>query len=157
MSGLSEALARVAETADRLSHLSQRAYRNPYTLVDWPATVEPERDWFSTPEYVSLRGTALWADLPEPARRRVAFHEAAGFYSLNIHGEKSLMQGLAARLYRGDLLEFSGYLHHFLDEENKHSVYFGGFCTRYARVHRSRQPAFATPRPRDVDDFLFFA
>jgi hypothetical protein len=42
------------------------------------------------------------------------------------------MQGLAARLYRKDLLGVASYLHHFLDEENKHSVYFGGFCTRYA-------------------------
>jgi hypothetical protein len=157
MSALGVALAEVSETADRLSRLSRRTYQNPYTQVDWPTEVQPDRDWFSTPEYVSLHGTRVWAELDEPARRRVAFHEAAGFYSLNIHGEKALMQGLAARLYRSDLAECTDYLHHFLDEENKHSVYFGGFCTRYARVHRSRQPGFGTERPRDLDDFLFFA
>ncbi|HCT76157.1 MAG TPA: AurF domain containing protein [Micromonosporaceae bacterium] len=157
MSALQTAVAQAAQTSQRLSRLSQRAYQNPYLHVEWPATVQPERDWFSTPEYGSLHGTPLWSELDAPARRRVAFHEAAGFYSLNIHGEKSLMQGLAARLYRSDLVEITGYLHHFLDEENKHSVYFGGFCTRYAKVYRSRQVAFVTPRPRDVDDFLFFA
>ena len=156
-SALAIALARVSQTSDRLSLLSVRAHQNPYTLVDWPAAVDPEQDWFSSPEYVSLHGTPMWADLDEPARRRVAFHEAAGFYSLNIHGEKALIQGLAARLYRSDLAGSAGYLHHFLDEENKHSVYFGGFCTRYAQVYRSRQPSFATDRPRDVDDLLFFA
>ncbi|NUT22759.1 MAG: AurF domain containing protein [Hamadaea sp.] len=156
MSVLAAALAEVAPTADRLSRLSQRAYQNPYA-VDWPSTVEPEADWFGSPEYVSLFGTPAWSELDEKGRRRLAFHEAAGFYSLNIHGEKSLMQGLAARLYRSDLTEFTGYLHHFLDEENKHSVYFGGFCTRYARVHRARQLAFTADRPRDVADFLFFA
>lgn len=157
MSALATALAQVSETADRLSRLSARGHQNPYTLVDWPSAVDPERDWFSTPEYVSLHGTAVWAGLDDRARRRVAFHEAAGFYSLNIHGEKTLIQGLAARLYRSDLAGSAGYLHHFLDEENKHSVYFGGFCTRYARIYRSRQAPWRTDRPRDVDDFLFFA
>lgn len=157
MSALATALAEVSQTADRLSRLSAKAHQNPYTLVDWPSAVDPERDWFSTPEYVSLYGTPVWDGLDDTARRRLAFHEAAGFYSLNIHGEKSLIQGLAARLYRSDLAGAAGYLHHFLDEENKHSVYFGGFCTRYARVYRSRQASFGTDRPRDVDDLLFFA
>jgi len=157
MSALGDALAEVSQTARRLSQLSRRTYQNPYILFEWPDAVEPERDWFSTPEYVSLYGTPVWAGLAEPARHRVAFHEAAGFYSLNIHGEKSLMQGLAARLYRGDLVDVADYLHHFLDEENKHSVYFGGFCTRYARVHRTRQASFGTDRSHDIDDFLFFA
>jgi hypothetical protein len=157
VSALGAALAEVSETSARLSQLSRRTYQNPYTQVDWPEAVEPERDWFGTPEYVSLYGTARWADLDEPARRRLAFHEAAGFYSLNIHGEKALMQGLAARLYRSDLADSADYLHHFLDEEHKHSVYFGGFCTRYARVHRSRLASFAIERDRDIDDFLFFA
>jgi hypothetical protein len=49
------------------------------------------------------------------------------------------------------------YLHHFLDEENKHSIYFGGFCTRYAKLYRSRQPSLGGQYPRDVGDFLFFA
>jgi hypothetical protein len=159
MSGLRAALAEVAPTSQRLSRLSRRAYQNPYTQVEWPEGVEPERDWFSTPEYLSLYGTPVWTELDEPARRRLAFHEAAGFYSLNIHGEKSLIQGLAARLYRSDVVEVADYLHHFLDEENKHSIYFGGFCTRYARVYRSRQlpSGFGQARGRDVDDLLFFA
>jgi len=157
-SALSTALVQVSKTTARLSHQSRRRYQNPYVhMQQWPATVDPQARWFTTPEYVSLYGTALWTALDEPARRRVAFHEAAGFYSLNIHGEKALIQGLAARLYRSDLAGITDYLHHFLDEENKHSVYFGGFCTRYARVHRSRQIAFGSDCPRDVDDFLFFA
>lgn len=148
----------VAAAASRLSQVSRHSYQNPYTALDWPRAVDPEADWFATPEYVSLAGTPAWEALPEPGRKRLAFCEAANFYSLNIHGEKSLMAGLAERLYRKDMLEVADYLHHFLDEENKHSIFFGGFCTRYARVYRSRQ--FAIERaelPRDVADFLFFA
>ncbi|MEV5510654.1 diiron oxygenase [Streptomyces orinoci] len=156
---LAEALASLGPTVERLSRLSQRSYQNPYTAVEWPAEVRPEEEWFGSPEYLSLYGTEFWERLDEAARRRLAFHEAANFYSLNIHGEKGLMQGLAERLYRKDLLDVAGYLHHFLDEENKHSIYFGGFCTRYAKVYRSRQFSFEESRderPRDVEDFLFF-
>lgn len=155
---LRDALTALGETSARLSHLSERSYQNPYTTVEWPEAVHPERDWFSTPEYLSLYGTAIWPDMDERTRRLLAFQEATNFYSLNIHGEKALMQGLAARLYRRDLMDVADYLHHFLDEENKHSIYFGGFCTRYAQVYRTRQVALERDRPpREVDDFLFFA
>jgi len=154
---LRDAIASLQETSQRLSHLSERSYQNPYTALQWPEQVEPERDWFSSPELLSVYGTRVWDRLDEPARRRLAFYEAVNFYSLNIHGEKGLMQGLAGRLYRRDLADVSDYLHHFLDEENKHSILFGGFCTRYARVYSTRQVAFNSKRPRDVEDFLFFA
>jgi hypothetical protein len=148
----------VTAVAGRLSRVSAHAYQNPYTALTWPDSVDPGSDWFATPEYVSLAGTAQWAALPEPDRKRLAFHEAVNFYSLNIHGEKSLMAGLAERMYRKEMLGVSGYLHHFLDEENKHSIFFGGFCTRYAHIYRSRQFAVEDGQlPRDVGDFLFFA
>ena len=154
---LRDAIESLSDTAARLSHLSERSYQNPYTAVAWPDAVDPERDWFSSPELLSVYGTPLWDNLDQPARRRLAFFEAANFYSLNIHGEKSLMQGLAGRLYRKDLADVADYLHHFLDEENKHSIFFGGFCTRYARIYRTRQVAWTESRPREVEDFLFFA
>ncbi|MCW2879721.1 MAG: hypothetical protein JWQ95_3821 [Sphaerisporangium sp.] len=153
---LKKELASLAETTERLSRLSRRSYQNPYSAVEWPATARPEDEWFSSPEYLSLYGTPEWEKLDDPGRKRLAFYEAVNFYSLNIHGEKGLMEGLAARLYRKDLLEISEYLHHFLDEENKHSIYFGGFCTRYAKVYRSRQLPVAEKPPREVDDLLFF-
>lgn len=144
---LRDAIESLSDTAARLSHLSQRSYQNPYTAVAWPDAVDPERDWFSSPELLSVYGTPLWDNLDQPARRRLAFFEAANFYSLNIHGEKSLMQGLAGRLYRKDLADVADYLHHFLDEENKHSIFFGGFCTRYARIYRTRQVAWTESGP----------
>jgi hypothetical protein len=154
---LAQALDSLSDTVHRLSALSERDYQSPYTAMEWPATVDPEGTWYSSPELISLYGTPLYEELSEKARRRLSFHEAANFYSLNIHGEKTLMRGLAARLYRKDLMEVAPYLHHFLDEENKHSVYFGRFCTRYARIYPSRQLEFQNTAPRDIDDFLFFA
>lgn len=155
-SRLREAVAALDDTADRLAVLSRRHYHNPYE-VSWPEAIDPAGNWCTAPELTSLYGTPLWDGLAEPARRRLAFFEAVNFFSLNIHGEKALMAGLASRLYRPDLACIAEYLHHFLDEENKHSVYFGGFCRRYAHIYRSRQVAFPSPFSAEQDDFLFFA
>lgn len=156
-SRLREAVASLDDTVDRLASLSRRNYHNPYEAA-WPQAVDPEGSWYTTPELTSLYGTSVWDGLAEPARRRLSFFEAVNFFSLNIHGEKMLMAGLASRLYRPDLAGIADYLHHFLDEENKHSVYFGGFCRRYARIYRSRQVEFpGSPFTAEQDDFLFFA
>lgn len=154
---LRESISAMAGTVGRLTEQSRARYRNPYEAVAWPDAVDPEQDWFFTPELTSLHATRHEIAADDPRARRHAFHEAANFFSLNIHGEKSLMAGLASRIYRSDLMEVSDYLHHFLDEENKHSVYFGGFCRRYARVYRSRHVPFTETADRSVSDFLFFS
>ncbi|HUP70097.1 MAG TPA: diiron oxygenase [Acidimicrobiales bacterium] len=80
------------------------------------------------------------------------------FYSLNIHGEKALIEGLAVRLYVPALEEVSEYLHHFLDEENKHSIWFGTFCMRYAgRIYPDRKVSFPREYAEGEEDLLFFA
>ena len=50
---LRDAIASLSGTAARLSHLSQRSYQNPYTALAWPEAVDPERDWFSSPELLA--------------------------------------------------------------------------------------------------------
>jgi hypothetical protein len=154
---LREAIAAMSGTVERLSELSREKYANPYEAVDWPESIDPAADWFFAPELSSLYGTPYWASLDDAGAHMLAFEEAANFFSLNIHGEKALMEGLATRLYRPDLADIVDYLHHFLDEENKHSVYFGGFCRRYARVYRSRHVPFSGTPEREVSDLLFFA
>ncbi len=50
------------------------------------------------------------------------------------------------------------YLHHFLDEENKHSIWFGTFCNRYAgKVYPDRKIDFPREYADGEEDFLFFA
>jgi len=156
-SGLQQALSSLGDTVSRLSELSRRHYSSPYEIT-WPEEISDEDGWCTSPELTSLHGTPCWDALDDRSRRRLAFFEAANFFSLNIHGESELMAGLAVRLYRPDLETVADYLHHFLDEENKHSIYFGGFCRRYARVYRSRQVSFPGSRfAADQEDFLFFA
>jgi len=149
----------MAELVETLSESSRRNFRNIYEYLEWPAAVSPEDDWFTSPELVSLYGTEIWGRLPEAARKRLAFWEAVNFYSLNIRGETMLMRGLAERLYQADKSVLAPYIHHFLDEENKHCVLFGTFCTRYAgKVYEDRKIWRADRSYEEgEEDLLFFA
>lgn len=150
-------MADLAATARRLSELSVRDYRSPYDGIDWPETVDRQQ-WFTSPELISLYATPMWDSLTDEGRKELSFWEAVNFCSLNIHGEKALMQGLAARLYAPQPAEVSDYLHHFLDEENKHSVWFGRFCLQYAgRVYPERKVSFPREYAAGEEDFLFYA
>lgn len=147
----------LAATASRLSASSRRSYQNPYEAISWPETVD-RAQWFTSPELISIFGTPLWDGLDETQRRELSFWEAVNFYSLNIHGEKALIEGLASRLYGPGLEEVCEYLHHFLDEENKHSVWFGTFCRRYAgRIYPDRKVGFPQEYAEGEEDLLFFA
>ena len=147
----------LAETVARLSASSRRNYQNPYETITWPESlVRPL--WCTSPELISIHGTAWWDALDEPRRQELSFWEAVNFFSLNIHGERALIEGLAHRLYRPGLEETAEYLHHFLDEENKHSVWFGTFCLRYAgKIYADRKVAFPGDGAEGEEDFLFFA
>nr|MDQ3642150.1 diiron oxygenase [Actinomycetota bacterium] len=147
----------LADTVRRLSASSRKAYLNPYEAIVWPDELARDQ-WFTSPELVSLYGTPCWDELDEPAQKALSFWEAVNFYSLNIHGEKFLMEGLAHRLYQPGMEEVAEYLHHFLDEENKHSVWFGTFCTRYGgKVYADRKVAFPREYADGEEDLLFFA
>jgi hypothetical protein len=147
----------LSDTVRKLSASSRRTYQNPYQAISWPDDLD-RRQWYTTPELISLYGTRFWHELSDERRRELSFWEAVNFYSLNIHGEKMLMEGLVRRLYRPGMEEVSEYLHHFLDEENKHSVWFGTFCTRYAgKVYPDRKVVFPRDYADGEEDFLFFS
>jgi hypothetical protein len=141
----------------KLCSTSVRDYINPYAYLEWPENMEIEQ-WYTSPELISLYGTPAYERLSEADRKRLSFYEAINFFSLNIHGEKSLIEGLAQRLYRKGNDTVSPYIHHFLDEENKHMLYFGGFCMRYAgKVYPDRKMVFARQYAPGEEDVLFFA
>jgi hypothetical protein len=151
------ASADLQATVRALSRASRRQYRNPYDSLRWPEAIG-EDAWCFSPELLSLHGTAAYEAMGEAERRRLAFLEAVNFFSLNVHGERSLVEGLSRRLYTRSHLEASGYLHHFLDEENKHMVLFGEFCLRYAgKVYPDRHLAVPREYEPGEEDVLFFA
>jgi len=140
----------------RLCVQSVREYQPPFVFTGWPEDVD-RRQWFTSPELISLRGLDIWDDLSPEQQRLVSFWEAVNFFSANIHGEAVLMQGIVSRMYGPDNADVTPYLHHMLDEENKHSVYFARFCLRYAgKVYPDRMLSLGTD-PDDAAEFLFYA
>lgn len=145
------------DVVTKLCAASRKSAIDPYSKLDWPEALDREQ-WFMSPELTSLHGTGSYEGLSEAGRQRLSFFEAVNFFSLNIHGEKALVEGLARRLYLREHGTISPYLHHFLDEENKHMVYFGGFCTRYGGgIYPDRKMAFPREYAEGEEDFLFFA
>jgi P-aminobenzoate N-oxygenase AurF len=147
----------LALTVEQLHTSSVRNFVNPYTFLDWPALIDPSA-WYTSPELVSLYGTDVWAGLDDTTRKRLAFCEAINFFSLNVYGERQQMEGLARRLYAGDNHHISKYLHHFLDEENKHNVVFAEFCLKYAgKLYPHRSLSLHREYAVSEEDLLFFA
>ncbi|MEB3222723.1 MAG: diiron oxygenase [Candidatus Sericytochromatia bacterium] len=143
--------------AEKLSTLSEQAPRVEARSLAWPATFDPEA-WAFAPGLSALAGHPALAGLDEAARKRLAFFEAVNFFSLNINGERALIEGLARRCYRPETSDITGYLHHFLEEESQHMRIFGEFCLRYAgKVYPDRKVVFPRNHAAGEEDFLFWA
>lgn len=149
-------MEKFAKMIEKLCEASRRDYANPYDLK-WPETLDRDQ-WFFAPELLSIHGTDVYEKLSEIDKKRLSFYEAVNFFSLNIHGEKPLTEGLARRLYSKRNISLSSYLHHFLDEENKHMIYFAGFCFRYAsKIYPDKKMSIPQEYAPGEEDFLFFA
>ena len=119
------------ELAPKLSTASIRKAWDVYSAFDWPETL-PEDAWYMSPELISIYGTPYWESLTEAQQKKLSFTEICNFFSLVLQGERPLVQGLTHRLYlKKTEPEVSRYLHHFIDEENKHMVMFGTFLYKY--------------------------
>ncbi|HET7794050.1 MAG TPA: diiron oxygenase [Rhizobacter sp.] len=146
-----------SQIAVRLSKASCKKFYDVYNSFDWPAELQ-EGAWCMPPELISLYGTPAYEALDEPTRQRLSLYELANLFSLVLQGERLLVQGLAHRLYStSNNREITEYLHHFLDEENKHMVMFGEFCHRYAgKVYPEKKLALPREYAKGEEEVVFF-
>ncbi|HWO19642.1 MAG TPA: diiron oxygenase [Kofleriaceae bacterium] len=121
----------VGEILEVLCAASRRRYQNPYTAIAWPDALAGAAYVYFSPELSSLDGLPAYTALPEEQRRRAGLFEIGGYFSLTLHGEQRLMAGVLRLLYRSSVRAYSDYLHHLIDEENKHMVYFAEFSRRF--------------------------
>ncbi len=147
-----------SQLAVRLSRASCRKFYDVYNAFDWPERLQ-EGAWCMPPELISLYGTPTWDTLDETTRLKLSLHEVANMFSLILQGERILVQGLAHRLYSTSHdREITEYLHHFLDEENKHMVMFGEFCNRYiGKVYPEKKLPIPKEMDRGQQEVVFFS
>lgn len=119
------------QIAHRLTGMSRDQFWNVYTEFEWPEALSGER-YCMPAELISIHGTELWESLDEAARLKLSLYECGNLFSLTLQGERPLVAGLSDRLYSKRLSEAATeYMHHFIDEENKHMVMFGLFNHKY--------------------------
>ncbi|WP_394824902.1 diiron oxygenase [Pendulispora albinea] len=141
----------------KLSQRSVVRYTNPHTRFEWPDRAPPDRLAMS-PGLSMLAGHPLLAELSDEQRWRLHLQEAVHFFSLNIAGERELLTGLVQRLYKGACATVAEYMHHFVHEENAHSVVFSRFCMSYGGVvYPDPQIRFGRDPHPGEEDILFFA
>lgn len=146
----------MSQVAKKLTAQSIKGFYNPFTHIQFPDELDRKR-WFTSPELISIFGTPEWEALNEEQRQALSFFETINFFSLNIHGEKSLLEGLTRRLYESENSDVTDYIHHFIDEENKHMYFFGTFCEKYAgKIYPDRKIVFPREYVPGEEEFLFF-
>jgi hypothetical protein len=140
-----DAVPAVDELLENLCAASRKQFVNPYTIFSWPDTLDGSK-WAMAPELVSLAGMPEWEALPEQTQKRLSLLELANFFSLTLHGEKTLVERVVRFLYRRSYEEATRYLQHFIEEELQHITYFGEFCQRYAgKVYPDRHVSAGAP------------
>ncbi|HUF80753.1 MAG TPA: diiron oxygenase, partial [Burkholderiales bacterium] len=146
-----------AELATRLTGASRRKAWDVYSAFDWPAALDGTL-WCLPPELISIHGTPYYDNLDEPQKKRLGLFEIGNFFSLVLQGERPLVQGLVHRLYlRSSGREITDYLHHFVDEENKHMVMFGEFCHRYiGKVYPEKKIVLGREYSKGEEEVAFF-
>ena len=143
--------------AARLTQASRRKLWDVYSQFSWPEQLDATK-WAMPPELVSIHGTEAWDRLGDEQRRRLSLYELGNFFSLVLQGERPLVQGLVHRLYARDGgREITDYLHHFIDEENKHMVMFGEFCHRYiGKVYPEKKVVLPRKYEKGEEDVAFY-
>jgi hypothetical protein len=146
-----------ADLAARLTQASRRKLWNVYERFAWPAKLD-EAKWCMPPELISIYGTAAWHKLDERQQRALSLYEIGNFFSLVLQGERPLVQGLGIRLYTKETHgAITDYLHHFIDEENKHMVMFAEFCARYlGKVYPEKKVVLPRQYDKGEEDLAFY-
>ena len=147
----------IIHTAEHLSKLSKEQHQSLFELINWPDALADD-DLVMSPELLSLYGTELYDTLTPEQVNELARQELVNFFSVNIHGERHLIAGIAERLHQKQHPAINDYLHHFIDEENKHMACFAEYCQRYAGyIYRERGVVFPRDYAPNEENVLFFA
>ncbi|MEU9337117.1 diiron oxygenase [Streptomyces sp. NPDC048290] len=143
--------------ADLVTDATEHHY-SPYTRFDWADTLA-ERQWWMSPELLSVAGTRYAEEWDEERLMRLSKWESINFFSLNIHGIRELLIEVTRRIHTPGFELPSEFFHRFLGEENGHMWFFAQFCLRYGdRIYPDKSlPVAGSEEDTEVDHFLVFA
>ncbi|MAG31873.1 MAG: hypothetical protein CL908_13375 [Deltaproteobacteria bacterium] len=151
-------MSAAAEMAIRLSEASVKKAWDVYSIFDWPESLDPAAHWYMSPEMISIYGTEAYEKLSESDQKRLSFYELVNLFSFVLLGERALNEGMTNRMYRNATAgAITEYLHHFVDEENKHMIMFGKFCGKYADgIYPEKKLVIPREFAKGEEDISFF-
>ena len=146
-----------ATLVDQLTKQSRKELWDVYSYFQWPDAI-PEDTWCMSPELISIYGTDAWHALSEAQQKKLSLYEIGNFFSLTLQGERPLVAGMSDLLYSSKLTAGeTEYLHHFMDEENKHMIMFGTFCRKYiGKVYPEKKLSLPRTYVKGEEDVAFF-
>lgn len=141
---------------DKIIHLSESTYYNPYTTFDWPESIDDGKLWMSK-ELLSVYDTEIMEEMSEEQLYELSKWESVNFYSINIHGIRELLIEMLHLVHRKGFEVPSKYFHYFIGEENEHMHFFSKFCVNYGRKIYSRKKVdFGMNEDSDIINFMIF-
>ena len=133
---------------NRLVQLSRSHSYNPYTRFSWPRTLPPDCLWCDE-DLLTTYGTEIHNHLTDEQKFLLSKWEMIHFFSLNVHGIKTVLQFVCQCFYNKRYSQISEYLHIFLAEENAHMWFFARFCDLYGG---KLYPTYRSTSPNTNDD-----
>ncbi|WP_423907077.1 diiron oxygenase [Candidatus Spongiihabitans sp.] len=133
---------------NRLIQLSRSQTYDPYTRFSWPKDIPLDCLWCDE-DLLTTYGTEIHKNLTEEQLFLLSKWETIHFFSLNVHGIKSVLEFVCRCFYNKRYTQISEYLHIFLAEENSHMWFFARFCHLYGR---KLYPTLQIRTPSTSDD-----
>jgi hypothetical protein len=119
-----------AARIERLIDLSRDKSYDAYTRFEWPETLKVEGLWCNE-DLLTSYGTPYHKELSDEQLYNLSKWEAINFYSLNVHGIKTVLEFVCRCIYEPRYSSISEYMHFFMAEENAHMWFFAKFCKQY--------------------------
>ncbi|MBU8772069.1 diiron oxygenase [Cytobacillus oceanisediminis] len=141
---------------DKIIHLSESTYYNPFTSFEWPDSIEDGQLWMSK-ELITMYNSEEMEELDEQKIYELSKWESINFYSLNVHGIRELLIDMLYLVHRKGYEEPSRYFHYFIGEENEHMYFFSKFCLKYGKkIYARKKVDFGTNEETDIMNFMLF-
>lgn len=145
------------KSINRLNSLSEDTYYNVYSRFQWPESIPEDGLWMS-PDLMTAANTPYWDEFSADQLQALSKWESIHFYGLNVHGIRELIVEVTNRIHTPGFEPASEFMHHFIDEENKHMWFFAQFCNRYGKkIYPDIKAKFKVGEiDPDMENFLVF-
>lgn len=140
----------------QLGEKSRRGAPIAKARLAWPKALKAEDGGLWSEDLRSLRGTQLLETLSPELQQALDLQELRHLFSVSLYSETKLIRGLTGLRDQFDDGPVQDYLDIFIEEEERHSYWFGSFCHRYCDdLLPDELPSFRSQDDKDPTGLFF--